>query len=61
MIADRVAEAAVADPRFVVEVDCLLATAREDRAVEVFVAQTFDQARKVNIRGDNSGTINLST
>jgi hypothetical protein len=51
----------VADPRFAAEVERLVVAAREDRAAEVFVAAAFDQARQVNVRGDNSGTINLTS
>ena len=58
-VAAAITAAAAADPRFAAEVERLVTAARQDRAADVFVAQTFDQARQVNIRGDNTGTINL--
>lgn len=60
-VAARITAAAAADPRFAAEVERLVAAARQDGTAEVFVAQAFDQARQVNIRGDNTGTINLTS
>ncbi|WP_433521612.1 hypothetical protein ACQPZ2_30480 [Nocardia pseudovaccinii] len=57
--AELVAEAARSDPNFAREVHRLVATARQDRAIEAFVANAYDEAKQVNIRGDNTGTINL--
>ncbi|MBY8857103.1 hypothetical protein K7711_11495 [Nocardia sp. CA2R105] len=59
-VAAGISAVAAADPRFAAEVERLVTVARQDRAVDVFVAQAFDQARQVNIRGDNVGTINLA-
>ncbi len=58
--AARITAAAAADPRFAADVERLVAAARQDRAGDLFVAQAFDQARQVNIHGDNTGTINLA-
>ncbi|MEV5835573.1 hypothetical protein [Nocardia sp. NPDC052112] len=57
--AELVAEAARSDPDFGREVQRLVATARQDRAIEAFVANAYDEAKQVNVRGDNTGTINL--
>ena len=59
-VAARITAAAEADPRFAAEIERLVAAACQDRAIDLFVAQAFDQARQVNIRGDHTGTINLS-
>ncbi|MFC9433476.1 hypothetical protein [Nocardia sp. NPDC057030] len=59
MVADRVAAVAGRDPGFADDVQRLVSAARRDRTAEVFVAQAFDDARQVNIHGDNTGTINL--
>lgn len=59
-VAAQITEAAAADSSFAAEVERLVTTARRDRSADAFVAQAFDQARQVNIRGDNTGTINLS-
>ncbi|WP_378730694.1 hypothetical protein [Nocardia brasiliensis] len=60
VIAERVAAAARSDPGFANEVERLVAAARRDRQVDMFVAQAYDDARQVNISGDNDGTINIS-
>ncbi|MEU0506278.1 hypothetical protein [Nocardia sp. NPDC005998] len=57
--AELIASAARSDPEFAAEVQRLVATARQDRAIETFVAQAYDNAKQVNIRGDNIGTISL--
>ncbi|MFF3567955.1 hypothetical protein ACFYXQ_09275 [Nocardia jiangxiensis] len=59
-VAARIAAAAEADSRFAAQIEQLIALARHDSAADLFVAQAFDQARQVNIGGDNTGTINLS-
>ncbi|MFB8274475.1 hypothetical protein [Nocardia colli] len=59
VVAERVGTVAGHDPGFAGEVERLVTAARRDRAAEVFVAQAFDDAKQVNIRGDNTGTINL--
>lgn len=57
--AELIAAAARSDPGFAREVERLVATARQDRAVEAYVAHAYDSAKQINIRGDNIGTINL--
>lgn len=57
--AELVTEAVRSDSDFAREVKRLVATARQDQAIEAFVANAYDEARQVNIRGDNTGTINL--
>ncbi|MBU3067825.1 hypothetical protein KO481_40720 [Nocardia sp. NEAU-G5] len=52
--------AARTDSGFAADLRRLIDTARTDATVEVFLANAYDQARQVNIRGDNTGTINLS-
>ncbi len=59
VMADRVTAAIRRDPAFGSDVERLVTAARQDRTVEVFVAQAFDDAKQINIRGDNSGTINV--
>ncbi|MEV6554864.1 hypothetical protein AB0M22_04020 [Nocardia sp. NPDC051756] len=59
VVADRISAVARHDPGFAGEVERLVTAARQDRTAEVFVAQAFDDAKQVNIHGDNSGTINL--
>lgn len=59
VVAERVGAVAGHDPGFAGDVERLVTAARRDRAAEVFVAQAFDDAKQVNIRGDNTGTINL--
>ncbi len=59
-VASQIGTAAAADPHFAAEVERLVAAARGNRTLDLFVAQAFDQARQVNIHGDNTGTINLS-
>ncbi|WP_216893202.1 hypothetical protein [Nocardia alni] len=58
-VAELVTSAARSDPDFAREVELLVVTARRDRAIEAFVANAYDNAKQVNIRGDNTGTINL--
>jgi len=59
VIADHITGVARRDPQFAAQVERLVTAARQDSTVEMFVAQAFDDAKQVNIRGDNSGTINL--
>jgi hypothetical protein len=56
---ELVASAARSDPDFAREVERLVTTARQDRIIEAFIANAYDNAKQVNIRGDNTGTINL--
>lgn len=58
-VATRITAAVRTDPIFATEVGRLVAAAQADPNVNSFVAQAFDEARQVNIRGDNSGSINL--
>lgn len=58
-VAARITTAVRADPVFAAEVERLVSSAREDPSMDSFVAQAFDDARQVNIRGDNRGSINL--
>ena len=48
------------DPGFAAELQHLVATARQDRTVEAFIANAYDSAKQVNIHGDNTGTININ-
>ncbi|WP_019932143.1 hypothetical protein [Nocardia sp. BMG111209] len=58
-VATRIADAAQADPDFGSEVVRLVSLARRDPVADGFVAQAFDHAKQINIRGDNFGSINL--
>ncbi|MBU3066277.1 hypothetical protein KO481_32760 [Nocardia sp. NEAU-G5] len=58
-VAHRITEAARADSRFANEVDALVSAARKDSSADIFIAQAFDDARQVNIHGDNTGTISI--
>lgn len=59
VVATRITGAVRTDPIFATEVERLVSAARADPSVNSFVAQAFDEARQVNIRGDNSGPISL--
>lgn len=59
VIASRVTAAAQADPRFRAEIEQLLAIAQQDRVAGSIVAQAYDNAKQVNLHGNNHGTINL--
>jgi hypothetical protein len=52
--------AARTDPAFAAALRQLVDTARQNHTVEVFVAHAYDQAKQVNIRGDNHGPITMS-
>jgi hypothetical protein len=58
-VAGSIAKAAGSDPNFADEVQRLVATARRDATIESFVANAYDNAKQLNIRGDNTGTINF--
>jgi hypothetical protein len=58
-VARMIAAAMQADANFGSEVEQLVAHAGEVKGGESFVAQAFEHAKQVNIRGDNSGQINL--
>ncbi|MEV0298335.1 hypothetical protein [Nocardia sp. NPDC050710] len=58
-VAARVAAAATADSAFGAELARLVMSARRDPGVDNFVAQAFDHAKQVNVRGDNSGPITM--
>jgi hypothetical protein len=58
--AEWITSAAASDSGFAAELQHLIATARQDQLIEAFVAQAFDDAKQVNIRGDNAGTINIT-
>lgn len=57
--AEAITAAARSDPAFAAELQRLVTVARQDRSIEAFVANAYDTAKQVNIRGDNTGTINL--
>ncbi|MEV0296406.1 hypothetical protein [Nocardia sp. NPDC050710] len=57
VLAERITTEARADPDFADEIRGLVAVIRRDRAMKGFLAQAFDNARQVNIGGDNLGTI----
>ena len=59
-VAARITAATESDPRFAAEVERLITAVRQACATDLFVAQAFDRARQVNIRGDNTGTVSLS-
>ncbi|MFI1912861.1 hypothetical protein [Nocardia sp. NPDC020380] len=58
-VAAQITAAARSDASFAAQIDQLVSEARREQVVDTFVAQAFDSAKQVNIRGDNSGTINL--
>ncbi|WP_330230971.1 hypothetical protein OHA40_34450 [Nocardia sp. NBC_00508] len=58
-VAMRITAAARSDVVFAAEIERLVSLASEDRGVNSFVAQAFDNAKQANIRGDNFGSINL--
>ncbi|MFI7664852.1 hypothetical protein [Nocardia sp. NPDC049526] len=58
--AEVITSAARSDPGFAADLQHLVATARQDRTVEAFIANAYDTAKQVNIRGDNTGTININ-
>lgn len=58
-VAHMIAAAMQADANFGSEVERLVAHAGQVKGREIFVAQAFEQAKQVNIRGDNRGQINL--
>ncbi len=57
--AELIASAIESDPGFAHEVQLLVATARQDRKAETFIANAYDNAKQLNIHGGNSGTINF--
>lgn len=57
--AEVITAAARTDPGFAVALQQLVDAARQDTTIDMFVAHAYDQAKQVNIRGDNTGTINL--
>ncbi|MBY8862280.1 hypothetical protein K7711_37815 [Nocardia sp. CA2R105] len=59
VVAQRIADTAREDSGFASEIDGLVTAARQNRPVEIVVAQAFDDARQVNVHGDNTGTINI--
>ncbi|MEV5837553.1 hypothetical protein [Nocardia sp. NPDC052112] len=58
--AEVITSAIRSDPVFAAELRHLVATAKQDRTVEAFIATAYDTAKQVNIRGDNTGTININ-
>jgi hypothetical protein len=58
-VAERITAAARADSGFAAELARLVSLARKDKTVDGFVATAFDNAKQVNIGGDNFGPINL--
>ncbi|MEU0504471.1 hypothetical protein [Nocardia sp. NPDC005998] len=59
VVADRIESAARLDPEFARAIGELVTTARRDPGLDLFVAHAYDDAKQVNIRGDNTGTINI--
>ncbi|WP_156371008.1 hypothetical protein [Nocardia arizonensis] len=59
LVTRRIADAVRADPDFGARVEQLVLVARRDPAVDTFTAQAFDNAKQVNIRGDNLGPITM--
>lgn len=57
--AELIASAARSEPDFAHEVQRLMATARQDQVIEAYVANAYNEAKQLNIRGDNTGTINF--
>ncbi|MGF6889609.1 hypothetical protein ABIA39_009060 [Nocardia sp. GAS34] len=58
-VAESIAAAARSDPDFAAEIHNLVEIAQEDPMIEAFVAKAYDNAKQLNIRGDNTGTINF--
>ncbi|MGY1984299.1 hypothetical protein [Nocardia gipuzkoensis] len=58
-VATRITSAVRADDVFGAELERLVALARQDNVVSGFLAQAYDHAKQLNIRGDNFGQINL--
>lgn len=58
-VATHIAAAARADAVFSSEIEQLVSLAREDGGMNSLVAQSFDQSKQANIRGDNFGSINF--
>ncbi|MEU0506275.1 hypothetical protein [Nocardia sp. NPDC005998] len=59
-LAEQIEASARRDPEFAHEVERLIAGARWDKEIDLFVARAYDCARQVNIRGDNIGTISIA-
>jgi transcriptional regulator len=59
ILADEVQVAVVADPTLREILENLIAQAEESRSHAAVIAVARDNARQVNIGGDNSGTINM--
>ncbi len=58
--AEVIDDAVRTDPGFAAAVRQLVDTAREDKTVEVIVANAYDQAKQLNIHGGNTGTITFT-
>lgn len=59
IVAQRIAEAAATDGHFGSNLAELVALAREDSATRAVFAEATDNAKQVNIGGDNFGAISL--
>jgi hypothetical protein len=59
ILADEVQVAVVADPTLREMLENLIEQAEESRSIAAVIAVARDNARQVNIGGDNSGTINM--
>jgi hypothetical protein len=59
VIATRITDAASADSAFRTEIEHLMALARQDRVTGAVIAHAYDNAKQLNIHGDNHGAINL--
>lgn len=59
LVTRRITDAVRADPDFGSRVEQLVLLARREPALDTFVAQAFDNAKQVNIRGDNLGPITM--
>ncbi len=57
--AEVIDAAAGNDPAFATALQQLVNSAVQNETINTFVANAYDNARQVNINGDNSGSINL--
>lgn len=60
VVAELITAAVRSDAVFASEVERLVAAARQDGAIDSFVAVAYDKATQINIRGDNSGPVNIN-
>jgi hypothetical protein len=59
VVAGEVQSAVAADPRLMAELQNLLAQASNSPRVVTLLAEARDNAKQINLAGDNTGTINM--